>query len=102
MSNHTDKIAALVAEDAPLETVLSAIQDAMNGVREPLQRAYNEIDADDWPFLLTALEISAVQLRGHMNPAALKLAEMLKEIVVGVSVILPPDDGRLPDEEAGT
>ena len=98
----TDKIAALIAKGAPLDRVLDAMQDAMNGVREPLQRAFNEVSPEDWPFLLTALEISAAQLRGHMSEPGLKLAGILKEIVVGVSVIHSPDDGQMPDEEAET
>lgn len=98
----TDKIAALIAKGAPLDRVHDAMQDAMNGVREPLQRAFNEIPPEDWPFLLTALEISAAQLRGHMSEPGLKLAGILKEIVVGVSVIHSPDDGQMPDEEAET
>ena len=73
--------------------MLAELQATFDAVRNHLAECFEAFGSDDWPFLLVALEISAAQLRGHMSPKQLELADVLREHTVGVSTVRKRKEG---------
>ena len=90
--SYTDRIYDAIKTGGP-GAMLAELQATFDAVRNHLAECFEAFGSDDWPFLLVALEISAAQLRGHMSPKQLELADVLREHTVGVSTVRKRKEG---------